>query len=93
MTAMTPQTNDRTGISPALAALRAATHALHADLDSRSPLTAAVIVLELSHSQDLAIPMLAVTLLAAGISGRIAPVSLYHALARQILDKVAPSRP
>ncbi|MFR0687845.1 chloride channel protein [Enterobacterales bacterium AE_CKDN230030158-1A_HGKHYDSX7] len=60
---------------------------------TRSPLTAAVIVLELSHSQDLAIPMLAVTLLAAGISGRIAPVSLYHALARQILDKVAPSRP
>lgn len=42
MTAMTPQTNDRTGISPALAALRAATHALHADLDSRSPLTAAL---------------------------------------------------
>ncbi|WP_367863931.1 biliverdin-producing heme oxygenase [Pseudomonas nitroreducens] len=39
---MTPQTNDRTGISPALAALRAATHALHADLDSRSPLTAAL---------------------------------------------------
>ncbi|MFV3412786.1 biliverdin-producing heme oxygenase [Pseudomonas nitroreducens] len=36
---MTPQTNDRPGISPALAALRAATHALHADLDSRSPLT------------------------------------------------------
>lgn len=48
MTAMTPQTNDRTGISPALAALRAATHALHADLDSRSPLTAA-----LSHADYL----------------------------------------
>lgn len=37
MTAMTSQTNDRPGISPVLAALRAATHALHADLDSRSP--------------------------------------------------------
>ncbi|MFS2123432.1 biliverdin-producing heme oxygenase [Pseudomonas sp. Pseusp97] len=36
---MTSQTNERPGISPALAALRAATHALHADLDSRSPLT------------------------------------------------------
>lgn len=40
MTAMTSQPNDRPGISPALAALRAATQALHADLDSRSPLAA-----------------------------------------------------
>lgn len=40
MTAMTSQPNERPGISPALAALRAATHELHADLDSRSPLTA-----------------------------------------------------
>ncbi|WP_420902308.1 chloride channel protein [Pseudomonas nitroreducens] len=60
---------------------------------TRSPLTASVIVLELSHSPDLAIPMLAATLLAAAISGWIAPVSLYHALARQILDKVAPNKP
>lgn len=59
---------------------------------TRSPLTASVIVLELSHSPDLAIPMLAVTLMAAAISGWIAPVSLYHALARQILDKVAPQK-
>lgn len=42
MTAMTSQPNERPGISPALAALRAATQALHADLDSRSPLTAAL---------------------------------------------------
>lgn len=42
MTAMTSQPNERPGISPALAALRAATHELHADLDSRSPLTAAL---------------------------------------------------
>ncbi|QRY79823.1 biliverdin-producing heme oxygenase [Pseudomonas sp. PDNC002] len=39
---MNSQTNERAGISPALAALRAATHALHADLDSRSPLTASL---------------------------------------------------
>jgi len=57
---------------------------------TRSPLTASVIVLELSHSPDLAIPMLGTTLMAAAISGWIAPVSLYHALAKQILDKVAP---
>ncbi|MBB4867939.1 heme oxygenase [Pseudomonas nitritireducens] len=31
--------NERPGISPALAALRAATQALHAELDGRSPLT------------------------------------------------------
>lgn len=42
MTAMTSQPNERPGISPALAALRAATHELHADLDNRSPLTAAL---------------------------------------------------
>lgn len=59
---------------------------------TRSPLTASVIVLELTHSPDLAIPMLAVTLMAAGISGCISPVSLYHALAKQIIDKVAPAR-
>ncbi|MCP1623384.1 biliverdin-producing heme oxygenase [Pseudomonas nitroreducens] len=39
---MTSQPNERPGISPALAALRASTHELHADLDSRSPLTAAL---------------------------------------------------
>lgn len=60
---------------------------------TRSPLTASVIVLELTHSPDLAIPMLAVTLLAAAISGWISPVSLYHALARQIIDKLAPREP
>ena len=57
---------------------------------TRSPLTASVIVLELSHSPDLVIPMLAVTLMASAISGWIAPVSLYHALAQPILDKLAP---
>lgn len=39
MTAMKSQTNQHAGVSPALAALRSATRDLHADLDSRSPLT------------------------------------------------------
>ncbi|KJJ97233.1 heme oxygenase [Pseudomonas sp. 21] len=39
---MTSRPNERPGISPALAALRAATQELHADLDSRSPLTSAL---------------------------------------------------
>lgn len=60
---------------------------------TRSPLTASVIVLELSHSPDLAIPMLGTTLLASAISGWIAPVSLYHALAHQFLDKFTPGEP
>ncbi|MGF6396112.1 H+/Cl- antiporter ClcA [Pseudomonas plecoglossicida] len=55
---------------------------------TRSPLTASVIVLELTHSPDLAIPMLATTVVAAAVSGWISPVSLYHALAKQIIDNV-----
>ena len=58
---------------------------------TRSPLTASVIVLELTHSPDLAIPMLATTLMATAISGWISPISLYHALARQIIDNKAGS--
>jgi H+/Cl- antiporter ClcA len=57
---------------------------------TRAPLTATVITLELAHSPDLAIPLLAVTLLASGVSGAIMPVSLYHALASQVLDKIRP---
>ncbi len=57
---------------------------------TRAPLTATVITLELSHSPDLAIPLLATTLLSSAISGWISPVSLYHALAKQVLDKVEP---
>ncbi|WP_247846409.1 chloride channel protein [Pseudomonas sp. A2] len=55
---------------------------------TRSPLTASVIVLELTHSPDLAIPMLAATLMASAISGWVSPASLYHALATQITDKL-----
>lgn len=55
---------------------------------TRSPLTATVITLELSHSPDLAIPLLATSLLSSAVSGWIAPVSLYHALAGMLLEKV-----
>ena len=60
---------------------------------TRSPLTATVIVLELSRSPDLAIPMLGTALLSSAISGWIAPVSLYHALAHQFLQRVVTPRP
>jgi H+/Cl- antiporter ClcA len=55
---------------------------------TRSPLTATVITLELSHSPDLALPLLATTLLASAIAGWISPVYLYHALAEQILNRM-----
>ncbi|QXI31591.1 chloride channel protein [Pseudomonas vanderleydeniana] len=59
---------------------------------TRSPLTGSVIVLELSHSPDLAIPLLAAGLIASTVSGWIAPVSLYHALAQQLSRKVEDAR-
>lgn len=53
-----------------------------------SPLTATVISIELSHSPDMALPILAASLLASGISRRISPVPLYQALARRLLDNL-----
>ncbi|MBQ56789.1 MAG: chloride channel protein, partial [Pseudomonadaceae bacterium] len=61
---------------------------------TRTPLTATVITIELSHSQDMALPILAASLLASAISGRISPVPLYRALAEQVLsvDREATTR-
>lgn len=52
---------------------------------TRTPLTATVISVELSHSPDMVIPLLAATLLASTISARISRVPIYHALAQQML--------
>jgi H+/Cl- antiporter ClcA len=57
---------------------------------TRTPLTSTVITLELAHSPDMAIPVLATCLLANGVSGWLSPTSLYHALAQQILHAVEP---
>ncbi|MDA7085176.1 chloride channel protein [Pseudomonas sp. SA3-5] len=59
---------------------------------TRTPLTATVITIELSHSQDMALPILAASLLASSISARISPVALYRAFANQLLDSIAPLR-
>jgi H+/Cl- antiporter ClcA len=59
---------------------------------TRTPLTATVITIELSHSQDMALPILAASLLASSISARISPVALYRAFAEQLLDSIAPRR-
>lgn len=55
---------------------------------TRTPLTATVITIELSHSPDMLIPILATTLLASAISARLSPVPVYHALARQIMESL-----
>lgn len=52
---------------------------------TRTPLTATVITIELSHSQDMALPILAASLLASSLSARISPVPLYRAFAEQVL--------
>jgi H+/Cl- antiporter ClcA len=59
---------------------------------TRTPLTATVITIELSHSQDMALPILAASLLASSVSARISPVALYRAFAEQLLDAIAPVR-
>lgn len=55
---------------------------------TRTPLTASVITIELSHSPDMLMPILAATLLASSISARISPVAVYHALARQLIENL-----
>lgn len=57
-----------------------------------SPLTATVITIEMSHSQDMLMPILAACLLANAISKRISPVPLYHALAKRLMDGLMPPR-
>jgi len=61
-----------------------------------SPLTATVVTVELSHSPDMILPILASTLLATAISRRISPTPLYQALARRLLEglpKIKPKKP
>ena len=58
---------------------------------TRTPLTATVITIELAHSQDMALPILAASLLASSISARFSPVPLYRAFALNLLDQL-PSR-
>ena len=48
----------------------------------QSPLTATVIVMEMTSDRNMVIPLMATTLFAASISRLISRVPLYHALAR-----------
>jgi H+/Cl- antiporter ClcA len=50
----------------------------------QAPLTAFVIVTEMTADTTMAVPLILVTLIAASISRMIAPVPLYHALAHSL---------
>jgi H+/Cl- antiporter ClcA len=48
----------------------------------QAPLTAFIIVMEMTADTSGAVPLMLVTLIAAGISRVLCPVPLYHALSR-----------
>ncbi len=58
-----------------------------------APLTATLIIVEMSHSPDMMLPILGASLLANAVSGQISPVPLYRALARQLLAEEPGNRP
>ncbi len=51
----------------------------------QSPITAVVIVMEMTNEQDLLLPLMATALLAQGVSKHISPKALYMALAEEFL--------
>ncbi len=60
----------------------------------QAPLTAVVIVMEMTTDSSMAIPLMATALLAAGVSRLIHREPLYHALARGFMPPTAePKRP
>ena len=56
----------------------------------QAPLTATVIVMEMTDNQGLTVPLLASAFLAYGVSRLISPQPLYGALAKRFLDADAP---
>ncbi len=59
----------------------------------QAPITAAVIVMEMTDNQAMTVPLLATSLLAYGISRLICPRPLYGALAERFLDAALRRRP
>lgn len=58
----------------------------------QSPLTAVVIVMEMTSNRDMLLPMMATALIAAGISRVISREPLYHALARAFMPEQPPRK-
>jgi H+/Cl- antiporter ClcA len=56
----------------------------------RAPMTGLVIVMEMTQSSSMLLPLLAAALIANGVSYLVCPESLYHALARGFLPHKEP---
>lgn len=59
----------------------------------QAPITAFVIVIEMTRNADMALPLMAVSLIAYGISRLVCPRSLYKALAKSFRVNVKESTP
>ncbi len=55
----------------------------------QAPLTAFVIVIEMTRNSDMALPLLAVSLIASGVSRLVCPRPIYKALAKAFRPQVA----
>ncbi len=58
---------------------------------AQAPLTATVIVMEMTDDQGLTVPLLASAFLAYGVSRLVSPQPLYGALTKRFLDAHAPA--
>jgi H+/Cl- antiporter ClcA len=56
---------------------------------TQAPITAAIIVFEVTGKCAMPAPLVAVAVLACGVSRLMSPVSLYHALARDFSSQAA----
>lgn len=52
---------------------------------TQSPITAFVIVMEMTANQGMVVPLMASAMIAYGVSRMVCPVPLYHALARRFI--------
>lgn len=59
----------------------------------QAPITAFVIVMEMTNNHDMVVPLMLVTLLATAVSRMICPRPLYKALANNYLSRVRPVTP
>jgi H+/Cl- antiporter ClcA len=60
---------------------------------TQAPITAFIIVLEITGRQSLPVPLIAVSVIASTISRLICPVSLYHALAKAFIISEVKQQP
>ena len=53
---------------------------------TRAPVTSFIIMMEMTNSQNMLLPLMAATLIANGVSKLISPSPLYHALAERFKE-------